>query len=160
MTVERLEEYGMERMDDDAVGEFLASQSVGVLGLPTDGSPYMLPLSYARSDDGERLYFTYVLGASSRKAALSDRATRARFLVYDAETQFRWESVLLEGSLAAVPEAEWDDLRSVLATAWRPSVLDSATTAGDVAVYEFDIEEREGIRQTGLAPGFRENIEP
>jgi nitroimidazol reductase NimA-like FMN-containing flavoprotein (pyridoxamine 5'-phosphate oxidase superfamily) len=160
MTVADLEPYGMERMDDDAIRAFLDSQSVGVLGLPTDGTPYLLPLSYALGEDGDRLYFTYVLGSSSRKASLSERATRARFLVYEVETLFRWESVLLAGSLSAVPEEEWEDLRSVLATAWRPSVLQSAATGGEVAVYEFAIEERTGIRQTGLAPGFRENIEP
>lgn len=160
MATDRLAEYGMERMDDDAVREFVADQSVGVLGLPAQGAPYMLPLSYATDDEAGSLYFTYVLGESSRKEALTEAAGRARFLVYDVETMFRWESALLAGPLTAVPESEWADLRSVLATAWRPSVLQSATTSGEVAVYELVVEEREGIQQRGLAPDFRENIDP
>jgi hypothetical protein len=159
MTIADLEQYGMERMDESAVREFLAAQSTGVLGLPAGDAPYMLPLSYV-FDDEDSLYFTYLLGETSRKQALTDRAERARFLVYEVETSFTWESVMLTGELSVVPEDEWGDLSVLPSNAWRPSVLQSATTSGGVAVYEFAIEEWAGIRQTGLAPGFRENIEP
>ena len=158
MTVDELEKYGLEAMDDAEISSFLDAQSTGVLGLPTDDVPYMLPLSYVF--DGESLYFTYLLGESSRKRELTDRAPRARFLVYDVETTFTWESVMLTGELSVVPEDEWGDLSVLPSNAWRPSVLQSATTSGGVEVYEFAIEEWAGIRQTGLAPGFRENIEP
>lgn len=157
MTVEELTQYGLEAMDENAIEEFLESQSVGVLGLPTDDVPYMLPLSYAY--DGESLYFTYLLGESSRKERLTEASSRGGFLVYDAETMFRWKSVLLTGTLSSVPESEWGDLAAHPTNSWRPSVLQSASTSAGVRVYEFDIEEQGGIEQTGLAPRFRENIE-
>jgi hypothetical protein len=157
MTVEELTQYGLEEMDDDGIEEFLRSQSVGVLGLPTAGVPYMLPLSYAY--DGESLYFTYLLGKSSQKGTLTAQAQRGRFLVYDAETPFRWQSVMLTGDLREVTESEWPDLESHPRNSWRPSVLQSATTSAGVAVYEFAIRGQSGIEQTGLAPRFRENID-
>jgi nitroimidazol reductase NimA-like FMN-containing flavoprotein (pyridoxamine 5'-phosphate oxidase superfamily) len=159
MTIDELEQYGMERMDAAAIEAFLTDQSTGILGLPTEDLPYMLPLSYVFDED-EHLYFTYLLGETSRKQDLTERAARARFLVYEVETTFTWKSVVLTGELSVVPEDEWDDLSVLPSNAWRPSVLQSATTSGGVAVYEFAIEDVTGIRQTGLAPDFRENIEP
>ena len=150
MTIDELEVYGLAEMDRGAVEACLADNEVGVLGLADDGVPYLLPLSYAFDGD-DRLYFTYVLGESSRKGALTERAGRGRFLVYDAETPFRWRSVSLVGTLSAVPEEEWAELGDVLA---------EATTSGGVAVYELEIEAWSGVEQDGLAPGFRENIEP
>jgi nitroimidazol reductase NimA-like FMN-containing flavoprotein (pyridoxamine 5'-phosphate oxidase superfamily) len=44
MSIARLQEYGLEPMDDDAIREFVSSQSTGVLGLPMDGAPYLLPM--------------------------------------------------------------------------------------------------------------------
>jgi hypothetical protein len=158
MTVDELAEYGLERMDEDRVRGFLTSHAVGVLGLPDEGAPYMLPLSYVFEE--WRLYFTYLLGESSRKGGLTERAGRAGFLVYDVETQFTWRSVLVSGNLRAIPEAEWPDFENHPRNAWRPDVLRGATTAGGVEVYELDIEEWDGIQQVGLAPGFRENVEP
>ncbi|MFB6127469.1 MAG: pyridoxamine 5'-phosphate oxidase family protein [Halolamina sp.] len=184
MTVDELAAYGLEEMSAGAVEDCLADQSTGVLGLPTDGEPYLLPLSYsydrpggdgggsgestAAGNDADtdgtrdygRLYFTYVLGSSSRKAALTERARRARFLVYDVDTQFRWRSVTVTGELVPVPEERLDDIRHVHQNAWRPSLLDSAATAGGVEVYELTVKERSGIEQDGLAPEFRENIHP
>lgn len=158
MTIDELSKYGLERMTDEAIETFLDDHALGVLGLPTDDVPYMLPLSYVY-DDG-RLYFTYLLGESSRKESLTARARSGRFLVYDAETAFKWQSVMLTGDIAEVPESEWGALPDHPKSAWRPSVLQSATTSGGVKVYGFEIRERDGIRQTGLAPRFRENIEP
>lgn len=162
MTIEDLESYGLRRMDEAAIRDLLDAQSVGVLGLPDTEAPYLLPLSYAfdSADTDDWLYFTYLLGSTSEKETLTEGAEAARFLVYDVETMFRWQSVLLMGRLSAVPEGEWADIRSVLAEAWRPSVLDSASTSGGIKMYEFTIEDWSGIRQSGLAPDFRENIEP
>lgn len=159
MTIDQLTEYGLKRMDDEEIREVLSSHSTGVLGLPTEGVPYMLPLSYGF--DGEsKLFFTYLLGESSRKNALTDRAGRGRFLVYSIQTSFRWQSVLLTGDLTAVPEEEWAEIEAVARNAWRPNTLQTATTSAGVDVYEFTISDQTGIEQTGLAPEFRENLQP
>lgn len=159
MTVEQLEAYGLEQMDDEEMHDFLSAHSTGVLGLPTTDVPYLLPLSYG-FDDGACLYFTYLLGDSSQKAELTERAGRGRFLVYDIDTAFEWQSVMLAGDISSVPEDEWSEITAMTQNAWRPNTLQTATTSGGVALYEFEITDLAGIRQTGLAPDFRENIEP
>lgn len=159
MTIDQLDAYGLERMDDEAIRDFLATQSTGVLGLPTDDVPYLLPLSYGF--DGEsHLYFTYLLGDSSDKQELTEQAGSGRFLVYDVETQFEWQSVLLTGDLVRVPEDTHEEITAVARSAWQPNTLKTATTAGGTAIYEFTIRTQTGIQQTGLAPDLRENIEP
>jgi hypothetical protein len=158
MSVAQLQEYGLEQMDEEAIREFLAARSTGVLGLAADDVPYMLPMSYAYDGD-ESFYFTYLLGPTSRKQTLSSRAERARLLVYNVETMFNWESVLVTGGFSEVPDTRWSELEEVLTTAWRPELFQTATLSGDVKVYELTMEEATGIRHTGLAPGFREGTE-
>lgn len=158
MSIDQLENYGLERMDEDAISGFLAAQKTGVLGLPGDRSPYMIPLSYA-FDGEDRLYFTYLLGPDSEKAQLTADAEYARFLVYSIETMFNWQSAMLEGTLTAVPESEWGDIDHLLDNVWRPEILRTAAMDGGIEVYAFDIESQAGIRHTGLAPGFREGVD-
>ncbi|MEF8937451.1 MAG: pyridoxamine 5'-phosphate oxidase family protein, partial [Halovenus sp.] len=124
------------------------------LGLPTERTPYMIPISYAY-DGNQALYFTYLLGPSSEKHRLSEQTDRARFLVYSVETLFNWRSVMLEGTLSEKPESEWDEIEQHLDNVWRPEILQRADLDGGVAIYEFSIEEQSGIRHTGLAPGFQ-----
>lgn len=158
MPLEYLEQYGLEQMSEDDISGFLSSQSTGVLGFSTDDVPYMIPMSYA-FDDESSIYFTYLLGSDSQKEALSEQAARAGFLVYNVETMFNWESVLVSGTISSVPEAEWSELEDLLASAWRPDLFQSGKAPGRVGVYELEIDERSGIRHTGLAPGFREGVD-
>lgn len=153
MTVDELGAYGLEQLTDEEIHAYLTHQRMGVLGLPTENGPYMFPLSFGFDGDST-LYFTYVLGSASRKADLSERADHASFLAYGAESPYNWESVFLTGRLDAVPESEWDDLDGLLADAWRPGLIEEAAVEADVAVYQFTIEERSGVKHTGLPPGF------
>ncbi len=151
MSVDELGEIGLSRMDEASVDQFLASQRMGVLALPGDEAPYVVPMSYGY--DGESaLYFTYVLGADSHKEAYSEQADRARFLVYSADSAFQWESVVLEGPLERLPREAWDD--APLDDAWRPDILERADLSRGVAVYRFRIEDQSGIGHAGLPPGF------
>lgn len=151
MSLSELRDLGVSPMDDDAIATFLTTQGVGVLALPDAEVPYVLPLSFGYDGD-DALYFTYVLGESSEKARLSERADRARFLVFAADSPFQWQSVLLTGTIEAVPREQWDDL--ALENAWRPALFEDAELSGGVTVYRFEIGEREGFRHTGLPPGF------
>ena len=102
MTTEELKRYGLENMRREEIDAFLETQSLGVLGLPGERAPYLVPLSFAF--DGEStLYFTYLLGDESEKERLTEATERARFLIYSADTLFNWESVLLEGTFDVVP---------------------------------------------------------
>lgn len=158
MSVDELQEYGLVEMDDDEIRSFLTSQRMGVLGLPTDDAPYLLPISFGYDGD-VRLYFTYLIGSSSRKKTLSDGIGTARFLVFKVDTMYNWQSALLTGTLSEVPESEWDALEETLSDTWRPSIFETATLSGDVAVYEFSIEEQSGIKHQGLPPALEPDDE-
>lgn len=155
MSITELDALGLQRMDDDDIAAFLASQGVGVLGLTADGAPYLLPMSFGYDGD-DALYFTFVLGGESRKRRLARAEEPASFLVYNAPSKFTWESVVLTGRTEPVPESEWGGLTDVLARAWRPATFEEAAASGDVEVYRFRITDRSGFKQTGLPPGFSE----
>lgn len=158
MVVDELQELGLESMDDEKIRGFLSSQKVGVLGLPGSGPPYLLPMSYGF--DGEStLYFTYVIGSTSRKRKLSEQAGSVSFLVYSVDSMFSWESVLLQGVIEEIPETEWDALDAVTEDMWRPDLLNQAQLSGEITMYAFRIAEQSGIRHTGLPPGFEPQTE-
>lgn len=152
MTVDELESHGLVGMDDAEIRGFLSSQSTGVLGLPGEDAPYVIPMSYGF--DGDSLYFTYVLGSESRKAALTGDGVTARFLVYRADTAFNWESVLLTGAVEAVPEAERDAVLETVRIAWRPELFERAEASEPVELHRFRVEDWSGVKHTGLPRGF------
>ena len=155
MTVDELGEYGLQYMDDDAVEGFLSSMNIGVLGIPTDGAPYLIPMSYGYPG-GSDIFFYFVVGNASRKETLADAAESASFLVYNAETMFTWRSVLVEGTLRRLPDERRADLAEEQMPTWRPEIFEEASESGLTALYEFRIQEWTGLRQTGLPPAFRD----
>lgn len=152
MSIDELQEYGLAEMTDSDVQSFLSAQKMGILGLPGEDVPYLLPMSYGYDGDS-RLYFTYLQGSSSRKATLSEAADVASFLVLSVDTMYNWQSALLTGSISTVPETAWDEIEEILSEVWRPALLEDATLSGDLAVYEFRIDEQTGVTHQGLPPG-------
>jgi len=153
MTLDELADYGMYRMDEEAIRGFLSSQGVGVLGLPTADAPSLRPMSFGY-DGEDTLYLLYVVGAESRKAVLSDRAEVARFLVYSMETAFNWRSVLLTGGIERAADDELGALPDHVELPWQPDLFQRAVSAERTALYRFDITERTGIKHLGLPPAF------
>ncbi|MDG5777569.1 pyridoxamine 5'-phosphate oxidase family protein [Haloarculaceae archaeon H-GB2-1] len=153
MTLDELESYGMGRMSDQEIRGLLSSTRFGVLGLPTEGAPYLLPLSFGFDGDSA-LYFLYVLGGDSRKDELTRHSDAASFLVYSAETAFNWRSVMLHGMVSEVPADESEDVFEDVMLAWRPVVFEDAVEQQPTKLYRFDVEEWTGIKHTGLPPGF------
>jgi nitroimidazol reductase NimA-like FMN-containing flavoprotein (pyridoxamine 5'-phosphate oxidase superfamily) len=153
MTIDELTDYGMQRMDGDEIRAFLSSHSVGVLGLPADGAPSLRPMSFGY-DGEDALYLLYIVGSGSRKAALSDRASVARFLVYTAETTFNWRSVLLTGRIERVPDDGAESVTAGIDMPWQPDLFRRAGEAERTAVYRFEITERNGVEHLGLPPAF------
>ena len=154
MSLTELQEFGLTEMDDGEIDDFLSNQRTGVLGLTAQSGPYLLPLSFGFDDDST-LYFTYLVSPESRKVTLSESVETAPFLVYDIQSSFTWQSVLLEGELSRVPEEEWGDIEDVLDDAWRPEVLETARENLDVAVYAFDVTDRSGVKHAGLPPAMQ-----
>lgn len=150
MTVDELKPYGLEEMRDEEIEQFLEAESIGVLGLPAADLPYLVPLSYGYDGDSS-LYFTYVLGETSTKERLTERAQRGQFLVYQAESIFSWRSVLLEGEFERVRPSEWGELAADLDEVWRPELFRVSSPSRNVKIYEFRITEQSGIKHTGLS---------
>lgn len=153
MTVDQLAEFGIESMTAEECKECLESRSIGVLGLPADEGPYVLPFSYAFDGDSA-LYFTYLVGENSRKVQLSQAADRATFLVYSAETQFHWRSVIAHGSLVEIDQSEWETVTSLMEGRWRPEHFEAFDSEAALSIYELTIDELSGRRHTGLPGGF------
>jgi nitroimidazol reductase NimA-like FMN-containing flavoprotein (pyridoxamine 5'-phosphate oxidase superfamily) len=145
---------GMVEMTDAEITGYLASQDVGVLGLPAEDAPVLRPLSFGYDGD-DRLYFLYIGDGEGRKVQLSRPGTPARFLVYTAETAFNWRSVLLTGTVGPVAEADVETAAEALREAWRPDAFEQASSLA-ASFYQFDINDRTGIKQLGLPPGFDE----
>ncbi|MFC7132640.1 MULTISPECIES: pyridoxamine 5'-phosphate oxidase family protein [Salinibaculum] len=154
MTIDELGEFGMERMDEAAIEEFLTSHGFGVLALPTDGAPYVVPMSFGY-DGGTTLYFTYVVGEESQKADLTEAAEAATFLAYSAESAFSWRSVVLTGTVTEVPQNEWARHAEMMDdNAWHPDIFERAMETERIRIYRFDVDDWSGIRHTGLPSGF------
>ncbi len=153
MSVDELRDYGLERMSEEEIRGFLSSQGVGILGLPTDGGPYLLPLSYDYDGDS-RLYLTYLVGSESRKTQLSESGAEVSFLVFSADSMFSWESVQLTGNLRKTSEEEPTAPPEGTVRAWRPELFQKADLSGGVEVYVFEIHEQSGIKHTSLPPRF------
>lgn len=159
MTVDVLREYGLKQMEDGQIRDFLTNQGVGVLGLPAEGAPYILPLAFGF--DGEsRLYLSFFVGGSSRKVELAGQADRASFLVYSADSIFSWESVLLEGALGKLPRDEWDEHDDALDNAWHLDLFTKAEMAGELQLYAFNIHEQVGLKSRELPPGLKQHYSP
>lgn len=154
MTVTELQQYGLEAMTDEEIGNFLENERHGVLGLPTQGAPYLLPMAFGFDGD-DALYFTFFLGEESEKARLAEEAEEAAFLVYSPDSVFYWESVQLTGSISHVPDAE-ASVGTASRSSWRLALFERADTAGETALYRFDIRGRSGFKSTGVPPGMEE----
>ncbi len=144
MSVDEIRESNTGQMSDEAIGELLTDQGVGVLGLADDDLPYLIPMSFGY--DGDRsLYFVFLLfGTESRKETLAARNDRGRFLVYAADSMHDWRSVSLTGRIEAVDD-DWGKLRDAMENAWHPSLFSSASPMRGVRGYQFRIEEWTGI---------------
>ncbi|MFB6173882.1 MAG: pyridoxamine 5'-phosphate oxidase family protein [Halobacteriales archaeon] len=149
MPIEEVADSDVAPMSDAGIRAFLAEQGVGVLGLAAEGAPYLVPISFG-FDGEETLYFVFLLfGAESRKETLTERAERARFLVYDAESIHEWRSVSLVGDVEPVPEGEWGTLQGAMENAWHPDLFSAASPMRGVEGYRLRIEASTGIRRSG-----------
>jgi len=137
-----------EPMSDLRIREFLTDRGVGVLGLADGGTPYLIPMS-SGYDGGDALSFPYLLfGPESRKQELSDRAEKARFLVYHARSVHSWRSVSIVGSVDPVAGDERDSLRGAMENAWHPDLFTAASLMRGVAGYRLAIDDWTGLHRT------------
>lgn len=153
MPSEALEDFGITAMDEAAIDACLERNSTAVLGIPTQGPPYLLPLSYGY-DGGDRLYFSFLEGDDSTKAGLVDGEVPVQALVLRVDSAVTWDSVQLTGTLSPVSESEREKATACMENAWRPAVLEQIEDDAAVSLYALEVSERSGLRHTGLPAGF------
>lgn len=146
MSISAMTESGIVPMDDDQISDFLLQQGVGILGIPDEEFPYLVPLSFGYDGDSA-VYFVYLLfGPESRKEKLTEQAGRGRLLVYSAQSIHEWQSVSVTGRITTIPDAEWSTLQETMENAWHPDLFSSASPMRGVRGYRFDIEDWSGIQ--------------
>lgn len=146
MSIDAIAESDAAAMTDDEMETLLEEAGVGVLALSTDDLPYVLPMSFGY-DGAATLYFVYLLfGTESRKETLTDRAGRARFVTFRAESMHEWRSVSLTGDVTAIDEGEWEALTETMDNAWHSDLFGSARPMRGVEGYRLDAEEWNGIQ--------------
>ena len=134
------------RMTDTEIDAFLRRQGVGVLALADGGDAYALPISFGY-DDG-RLYFAYFRFADEPlKEAYSEATETACLAVYEAESTFRWRSVLASGPIEAAPREAWDEVGAAIdENAWSPDLSSIGPRRYSVGSYVLSIEEATGLK--------------
>jgi len=147
MSINVVAESSAVPMNESRMRTLLTEEGVGILALPDDDIPYVVPMSFGY--DGEStLYFVFMLfGAESRKSKLAEDADRARFLVHRAESVTDWRSVSLTGRIDSLGDDEWDALRGAMENAWHPNVFSSAHPMRGIEGYRFRIDSWTGIEQ-------------
>jgi nitroimidazol reductase NimA-like FMN-containing flavoprotein (pyridoxamine 5'-phosphate oxidase superfamily) len=109
-------------MTDRAAAAMLRSHGHGTLSLADGGEAYAVPMSYGY--DGDCYFVFRQPREQSRKVAAIEATERAALLVTDVRSKHDWASVLAEGPVEEVPDAEWDSLLAALeGNAWFPSVF-------------------------------------
>ncbi|WP_338729677.1 pyridoxamine 5'-phosphate oxidase family protein [Haladaptatus sp. DJG-WS-42] len=136
-------------MQETEIDFFLRSQGYGTLSLAADGDAYGVPVSFGY--DGNHLYFLFLqLGVESRKRVFADTTDTASFLVYQVNSKFDWQSVIVTGRLREVRDDEVAHARDTMAdNAWHPSLFSEADPMGELKGYVLDIEATTGRKGSG-----------
>ncbi|MFD1562633.1 pyridoxamine 5'-phosphate oxidase family protein [Haloarchaeobius amylolyticus] len=99
------QDIGVE-LERDEIEEFLQDQSLGVLGLATDGEAYTIPIAFAYDRGTNRCFFRFVMSDNSRKRAFVTETDRASLTVYEWNTKSQWVSVVASGPIRHVSDSD------------------------------------------------------
>jgi nitroimidazol reductase NimA-like FMN-containing flavoprotein (pyridoxamine 5'-phosphate oxidase superfamily) len=94
-------------MDDDEIASFLTAEGHGVLAFGGE-SPYAIPMSYGYDPDARAVYVHMSAFEGSEKAARLDGPTAVSLVVSRYEGPDRWRSVVVDGTLSELSEADVD----------------------------------------------------
>ena len=94
-------------MDDDEIASFLTAEGHGVLAFGGE-SPYAIPMSYGYDPDERAVYVHMSAFEGSEKAARLDGPTAVSLVVSRYEGPDRWRSVVVDGTLSELSEADVD----------------------------------------------------
>lgn len=139
-------QYAQTRgLDESEVQERLETTETGVLALATGDEAYAIPL--AHYFDGDRLFLRFGLVPESKKATFLDATETATYLLYgteptDAAQDIDSWSILLTGSLSAIPKDEYENFdTATINRQFAPiRVFGEAIAEIDIVIYEFEID--------------------
>lgn len=132
-------------MTDEEVETFLRDHGVGVLALADEGRAYGVPISFGY--DGDRLFFVFLRGETSRKETFAEATTQATLTTFEVGDRHKWESVVVTGTIREVDDDEWDALVSAMeANAWFPSLFSESEPMRGIAGWVLDVETATGLR--------------
>lgn len=125
----------MRGLSEDGIEEVLTRNGVGVLSLFGEPYPYAIPMSFGYDSDEPTLVVQFGGGDGSRKRRCLETNPNVCFTVYEKPAPDTWRSVVITGSLHAIPDEERDRAFAVLAA--------NATFPWDVRVWGVPLEEAE-----------------
>lgn len=105
-----MEDIRSVRMSTDEQNEFLGSGGTGVISFetPSDGPPYIRPISYGYDEETGNFYFRLAVGPEDAgKKDVIDENTAISFVTYD-ETDRGWRSVIATGRLEEITRSALD----------------------------------------------------
>jgi nitroimidazol reductase NimA-like FMN-containing flavoprotein (pyridoxamine 5'-phosphate oxidase superfamily) len=121
MTADNTEQVHGVGMSDAEIDGVLYEQGHGVLSLASDGDAYAVPVSFGY--DGETIFMYLIqFDGQSKKLEFSEGAGTTCLTTYDVRDRSEWESLIVYGTLDAVPESEFGYMDEVMDdNAWFPS---------------------------------------
>lgn len=138
-------------MSDDDIDAVLDVSSLGVLAFAGD-PPYAIPMSFGYDTERRECYLQLGLFEGSEKQERLHQSSNVSLVVMQYERPDRWRSVLLEGELSKLSEAQVEsrDVLSVFANAKLASVdVFSMDPAGvEFAWYRLDPSTIRGRKST------------
>jgi len=93
-------------MTDRAARSFLASRDNGVLSLGVDDDGYGFPIAYSFAPDDDQLVLGFVTRPQSKKREFADQTDTATFTVYEFGDVDVWRSVVVEGPIDRIDDAD------------------------------------------------------
>jgi len=94
-------------MDDDEIASFLTAEGHGILAFGGE-PPYAIPMSYGYDPDSREVYIHMSVFEGSEKGARLDGETPVSLVVSQYEGPDRWRSVVVDGTLSKLSEADVD----------------------------------------------------
>ncbi len=100
--------YGIT-MTPHEIEEFLNEQATGVLSLSKERRAYGIPMSFAYDPERERAVMDFGFAEESKKREFLRSTDEACLTVYEWNGPHDWKSVVMNGSLEPIDEADVDE---------------------------------------------------
>lgn len=134
-------------MKTDETEDFLQERGIGTLGLASGGVAYTFPIAYAYDEGGDRCFFRFIMGDSSKKQRFAAETERASLTVYEWKTKNQWRSAVLEGPIRPVADSDLTYATTLFSDVGDEAALETFNeplSAYESTWYELDVEEMIG----------------